>query len=242
MARMSHELRTPLNAIQGFGETMKLGVHGPLGSKKYEEYVEDILASSHLLLSHVEDILNMTTLEAGGRSFPRHEIHLNEVVEEVIRRFSPQLGERELAIDFSQIESPVLIEANRRSVIQILSNVLSNAIKFSDNRGVITVSLSRDEASATVSVADNGDGMVEEVVSRITEPYFQGRSNPHLAREGTGLGMAIVSSLVKANEARMVIDSQVGSGTTVTIIFPLTLSGGREAGRQDENGPEAVAQ
>ena len=138
LANMSHELRTPLNAIIGFSEMMQSRIFGPIGSPRYDEYVNDIHGAGMHLLNVINDILDMSKIEAGQFSVEREEIDLNPLISETVRVIALQAGEKEITVD-TQIADEMTVFADRRAVKQILINLLSNAVKFTGHGGRISV-------------------------------------------------------------------------------------------------------
>ncbi len=220
MATMSHDLRTPLNAIMGFSEMMCQRVFGELGSAKYQEYAEDILSSSQYLLSLVNNILDLSTIEAGERVLAKEKLELKDIVDEcctIIHKIADEKG-IECLMDVS--EDLPLIVADRQALKQILINILSNSVKFTPSGGKIEFSAQAANGFHIIKISDTGKGIPNERLDQITSPFVIGELDPHMAREGSGLGLAIVKSLVKIHGGELDISSTVGKGTTVTVTLP----------------------
>ncbi|MBT3701164.1 MAG: PAS domain S-box protein [Alphaproteobacteria bacterium] len=220
LATMSHEFRTPLNAILGFSEIMGKQIFGPLGSAKYTEYSDDIFRSGEHMLTLVNDVLDIAAIEAGKRAFDKEMIDLRDLIPECLKQveLATTNGGIELATNIAT-NLPSL-NADRRSIAQILINLLSNATRFTGRGGSITISAYASGNRLCLSIQDTGTGIPEDKLASITEPFVQAESDPHKARHGTGLGLSIVKSLVDAHDGQLEIKSIVGEGTTVSITFP----------------------
>ncbi len=220
LATMSHELRTPLNAIIGFSEMIKGQFFGALGSTKYEEYADDIRTSSEHLLALVNDILDLSVIEAGQQILNFEELEVADVAADC----SPiiESSARKKEIDY-RVDIPAgipAVRADRRSLKQILFNVLSNAVKFTPQGGEIAFRISATSTDHVFEIQDNGIGVRAEKLPSLTEPFVRTESDPLVAQEGTGLGLAIVKSLVDLHAGRLTIKSSLGEGTCVTIKIP----------------------
>ncbi|MCK0208988.1 ATP-binding protein [Starkeya koreensis] len=225
LANMSHELRTPLNAIIGFSELMESGLFGPLGSDKYNEYCRDIRDSGRYLLDVINDILDMSRIEAGRVQLSLQPVRLDEVVEDAIRVMSVRADEKHLAVT-AETGEPVSIEADRRALKQIALNLLSNAIKFTPEHGRVTLRTRRSSHAALLVIEDTGIGIPKSALAKIGRPFEQVESQFTKTHKGSGLGLAIAKSLVELHGGSMRISSSEGIGTTVIVRLPL---GGRPA-------------
>ncbi len=220
LATLSHEFRTPLNAIIGFADAMRSEVHGPLSNAHYSEYINHIVDSGRHMLSLVNEVLDIATIEAGRRELKKENVPVADIVQECIEFFGTiaQEGNVHLIADIdADVET---VNADRRAVVQILQNLISNAIKFTEPGGQILVAASADDDGVMLKVADSGRGIPEDRLARVTEPFFQAHHDEYVSREGSGLGLAIVKSLVEAHEGSLEIRSKAGKGTTIRIIFP----------------------
>jgi cell cycle sensor histidine kinase DivJ len=220
LANMSHELRTPLNAIIGFSDTMRARLFGPLHAR-YEEYAVLIHEAGQHLLSLITDILDLSKVEAGKFVLDPQPVDLAESVAyclDLTRRRAEEGGIRLTAEVPDGL--PELI-ADRRSVKQILLNLLSNAVKFTPAGGAVSLSARALEGRLQLTVHDNGIGIPGEALARIGLAFEQASNDPMRAREGTGLGLALVKSLVEQHGGRMTIASREGAGTTVSVELPL---------------------
>lgn len=221
LANMSHELRTPLNAILGFSEMMKLQAFGPLGNDKYREYAHDIHFSGSHLLSLINDVLQISKIEAGS-----HNLHMETFdVPKFVRECIIISNERAVKIGVSLVnEVPQdlgAILADRRAIQQCLINILSNAIKFTPEGGTVTLCASKDARWFNFTVTDTGIGIAADDLPKLTLPFTQiERAQTALIHEGTGLGLTITRNLVEMHGGDLIIDSQLNVGTVVTIRLP----------------------
>lgn len=222
LAMMSHEFRTPLNAILGFSDILKQQVFGPLGNDQYKEYASDIHDSGKHMLALVNDVLDISAVEAGKREFEEEELEIAHIFEECARSMRQYAIDRNVGVEVKVDDSVPLLISDRRAVMQILYNLLSNAIKYTPRAGQVElVSFDRDQ-ELLIQVRDTGVGISPDQLPNITEAFTRSHSDPMIAQEeGTGLGLAIVQSLVKELGAEISFESEIGVGTTVTITFPI---------------------
>src|SRR6187549_781678 len=220
LANMSHELRTPLNAIIGFSEIMGSGMFGVLGSDKYQEYCHDILTSGKYLLEVINDILDMSKIEAGRMKLDMEQLDLSKLLAESVRVVSGRAEDKNLTLD-ADIESTISVMADRRSVKQIFVNLLSNAVKFTPDDGKITVRSHVLPNSIVLMIADTGIGIARDALARLGRPFEQVESQLTKSHQGSGLGLAISKSLVELHGGRMRIRSSLGKGTIVMVRLPL---------------------
>lgn len=223
IAAISHELRTPLNAIRGFAEVMRDERFGPIGNTKYADYVRDIHASSELVLSLVNELLDLSKAEAGRMELTFEGVDVADVAAQAVRLVAP-LAERAGVELKTQIEKPLpKVVADRRSVMQVLLNLTANAIKYNKSGGEAVVSVhTGEDGSLILSVSDTGAGMSEADVAQALEPFGRAKSAKN-GREGTGLGLPLAKALAEANRAEFAIDSTPGQGTQVRVVFPSPL-------------------
>ncbi|MEX1153260.1 PAS domain-containing sensor histidine kinase [Parvibaculum sp.] len=220
LANMSHELRTPLNAIIGFSEIMETGLFGELGSPKYKEYATDIHASGAHLLELINDILDMSKIEAGRMTLETQHLPLAEVLEESLRLVSGRADVASVKIVDALGEMPP-VEADKRAVKQVLLNLLSNAIKFTPAGGSIYLRGSTANGMATITVEDTGIGIPADALPKIGRPFEQVESHHAKSHKGTGLGLALSRSLVELHGGTLTIASTEGVGTQVSFTLPL---------------------
>ena len=219
LAAMSHELRTPLNAIGGYAELLELGVSGPVTAQQ-REHLERIRRSQQHLLGIINDILNFSRIEAGQLTYDLGPVPLREAVQSVAHMIAPQAAAKNLHLEASDCPADVVARADRSKLEQILLNLLSNAVKFTDPGGRITLSCRRAERQISIRVSDTGVGIPDDQTEAIFEPFVQvGRSLTNL-REGTGLGLAISRDLARAMGGDVMVESDVGVGSTFTLLLP----------------------
>jgi two-component system, cell cycle sensor histidine kinase PleC len=220
LANMSHELRTPLNAIIGFSEIMEASMFGPLGAEKYHEYSRDIRESGQYLLDVINDILDMSKIEAGGIRLAPEDIELDPVLADCLRVVFGRANEKRLALK-SQITPGVRLKADRRALKQIALNLLSNAVKFTPEGGAVTVDGRVRGSMVTIAIRDNGIGIPKDALRKLGRPFEQVESQLTKRHQGSGLGLAIAKSLVELHSGAMRIVSTLGKGTMVVVRLPL---------------------
>ncbi len=220
LANMSHELRTPLNAINGFSEIMSSEMFGPLGHPRYKEYSSDILNSGQHLLSLINDVLDMSKIEAGKMTLRFEPVAVDEVTEDAMRLIRQKAEKARLRLKAQMPPLPE-IEADFRALKQVLLNLLTNAVKFTPEGGSITVSASADDKSLHLTVADTGIGIAEKDLQRLAKPFEQIENQFAKTKEGTGLGLALTKSLIEMHNGQFQVDSAVGEGTRVHITLPI---------------------
>lgn len=220
LATMSHELRTPLNAIIGFSDMLIGQYFGVHCSPKYQEYAEDIQTSGTHLLNLVNDILDLSAIEAG-----EHKLTIEELaIKDVISNFAPIIVElaRRKSIEYT-VDAPEnlpSLHADERAVKQILLNLLSNAIKFTPAGGSVTLRITDANKHHIFKIEDTGPGVPASEISNLTKPFVRGETDSLKAQEGTGLGLSIVKSFIDLHQGELCIESEVGKGTSVTVKLP----------------------
>jgi two-component system, cell cycle sensor histidine kinase PleC len=219
LANMSHELRTPLNAIIGFSEIMESGMFGTLGSEKYQEYCHDILTSGHYLLEVINDILDMSKIEAGRMKLDMEPLDLSKTLAESLRVVSGRADDKNLTLD-TDIEGAIPIVADRRAIKQIIVNLLSNAVKFTPDEGRVIVRSRRRANSVILMIADTGIGIAPQSLKRLGRPFEQVESQLTKTYHGSGLGLAIARSLTNLHGGSMKLRSRLGVGTVVCVTLP----------------------
>ncbi|MEM9600328.1 MAG: ATP-binding protein, partial [Pseudomonadota bacterium] len=219
LANMSHELRTPLNAINGFSDIMKKEMFGPLGDPRYREYISDILFSGQHLLSLINDILDMSKIEAGKMTLNVETLSISDMITQVMRMVRGRADENRLKLIHEDIEAQD-IQADPRAVKQVLLNLATNAIKFTPEGGTVTIQVEPKTTGIMIHVTDTGIGISEEDIARLAQPFEQIDSQHSRKHEGTGLGLALSKSLVELHGGNLNISSQLGEGTTVTFTLP----------------------
>jgi signal transduction histidine kinase len=221
LATMSHELRTPLNAVIGFSEIIAGETFGPVGQPTYRSYAADILHSGHHMLALVTDILTMAKLDAGHFDLTLAPMDLRETVEKTVKMFAGTKHAEGRAITIAPDAPWPVIEADERAVRQMVLNLLSNAAKFSEPDKPIEVRWKTSAAGEiAVTVADRGIGMTSQEAALAIRPFYQVDSRLARSYEGSGLGLSIVAGLMSCHRGRLVIDSEPGSGSQISLVFP----------------------
>jgi signal transduction histidine kinase len=225
LANMSHELRTPLNAILGFSDIIKSETFGPVGSVKYRDYVEDIHQSGKHLLDLINDILDLSKIESGTTDLDDEEIEIAEIFAsvEILVCERARQGGVDLNLDLPARLPP--LRADKRKLKQILINLMSNAIKFTDPGGRVALKVWHRTGSGIVfQVVDNGIGMALGDIPKALAPFGQVDSGLGRKYEGTGLGLPLTKALVEMHSGSLDLQSEVGVGTTATVRFPAERS------------------
>lgn len=220
LAKVSHEIRTPLNAIIGFSEVMMDERFGAIGNDRYRQYLKDIHASGELVISLVNDLLDLSKIEAGKLELNFTRVELNDVVQQCVAIMQPQANRERIIIRTSLSPTLPPVVADERSVRQIVLNLLSNSIKFTGAGGQVIVSTAvTDQGEEVLRVRDTGIGMTEKELETALEPFRQVATSGRTAA-GTGLGLPLTKALAEANRASFTIKSAVEAGTLVEIAFP----------------------
>lgn len=220
LANMSHELRTPLNAIIGFAEIMESGMFGPLGNTKYDDYCKDIRGSGEYLLSVINDILDMSRIEAGRHSLTREMIKVDDIAELAVRMVSEQVKGRNITLHVDIAPKDMQIFADQRAVQQILVNVLQNASKFTSDNGAIRVTARMASNAVNIFIADNGIGIPQSALKKIGKPFEQVENEYSKSYKGSGLGLAIARSLAELHGGALRIRSKEDEGTIIMLHLP----------------------
>jgi two-component system cell cycle sensor histidine kinase PleC len=219
LANVSHELRTPLNAIIGFSDLMLAGAFGPLGADKYAEYCRDIQDSGRFLLAIISDILNMARIEAGRLQIEPEPLPLEPLVAETLDAYSADAARARIRI-VTETPPDLMLVADRQSVRQVLFNLVSNAVKFTTEGGLVRIAASAEPDGVRLVVEDTGIGIPSVALAKLGRPFEQVQSPLTRSHKGSGLGLAISRSLVALHGGTMQIDSAEGAGTKVTVFFP----------------------
>jgi signal transduction histidine kinase len=220
IARLSHEMRNPLNAIIGFSDIMDQARFGALGDARYESYVRDIRTSAEHLMSLVSDLLDLSRIEAGQLKLAFEAVDIESLIEDCVRLMQPEAGRFGVTLGLAvPVHLPNLL-ADRRSMRQVLINLISNALKFTADGGHVTVAAEMDAGGEiTLKVSDTGIGMSRGEVQLALEPFGQVIGPLQRHRQGTGLGLPIAKALTEANRAEFHIRSEPRRGTKVEIVF-----------------------
>jgi signal transduction histidine kinase len=223
LAKISHEIRTPLNAIIGFSDVMMEERFGPIGNDRYRQYLRDIHSSGGHLISLLNELLDLSKIEAGKIELTFTNINLNDVTQQCVAIMQQQANRQRVIIRSSLSPNLPQIVADARSVRQIVLNLLSNAIKFTGEGAQVIVSTAVTDAQEVVlRVRDTGEGMSEQELKAALEPFRQLATASRWGSSGTGLGLPITKALAEANHARFKISSARNDGTMVEIAFPAT--------------------
>jgi two-component system, cell cycle sensor histidine kinase PleC len=220
LAQMSHELRTPLNAIIGFSEIMAAELFGKL-SERYSGYIDDIQTSGRLLLEMIDEVLDLSRIEAGGDGPDAEVLELKTIVDLSTHMLEARAAEKRLVM--SAVLAPDLprVFADPRMLKQILLNLLSNAVKFTPDGGRVELRVEHaSDSGVTITVTDTGIGIPESDMQRLFEPFQRGSNARRDGIPGTGLGLSITRHMIEQHGGRIEVESAVGSGTRVRVTLP----------------------
>jgi signal transduction histidine kinase len=225
LANMSHELRTPLNAIIGFSEVLLERMFGEVNEKQ-TEYLQDILSSGQHLLSLINDILDLSKVEAGRMELALAPFHLPLALENALILIKERATRHGISLDLGVDPRLEELLGDERKIRQVLLNLLSNAVKFTPEGGRISLKAVLTDGSVEISVSDTGIGIAPEDQDAIFEEFRQVGSDEARKQEGTGLGLTLAKKFVELHGGRIWVESQVGKGSTFTFILPVRSSGG----------------
>jgi len=219
LAKVSHEVRTPLNAIIGFAEVILEERFGPVGNDRYRDYLRDIHTSGTHVMSLINDLLDLSKIEAGRMELSPTVIDANKVITECVGLMQPQASRERVIMRLSLAPGLPMIRADERSVRQIVLNLLSNAVKYNEPGGqVIVATAAPEDGKVIIRIRDTGSGMSESDIAAAMEPFRQVSTRP--MTEGTGLGLPLTKALVEANDATFLIRSKLQHGTLIEVAFP----------------------
>lgn len=221
LANMSHELRTPLNAIIGFSEALERELFGPIGSPRYREYAEDIRDSGTHLLNVINDILDLSKIEAGRYDLHEETVDVGDLFDSARRLVRHRARDAKLVVSVDLPDESVRIDADDQAMKQIMINLLSNAIKFSDAGSTVRMFAERRADAVVLGVADEGVGMSPHDIPKALEPFAQVDGTLARSHEGTGLGLPLAKRLTELHGGTLEIESEPGVGTTVSLVLPL---------------------
>lgn len=239
LANISHELRTPLNAIIGFSEMMHRQLFGPISQPKYLEYARDIEQSGQYLLEVINDILDMSKIEAGRMALAIEQVDLPEIVSESLRVVQQAAEARNITLQ--TLGNPAIeFSGDRRALKQVVINLLSNAVKFTPVGGEVTLRTYRYRGSVRIAISDTGVGIPRHEIAKLGRPFEQVENQFTKGHKGTGLGLAISRSILELHGGRLEIKSRVNEGTTVTCILPSRPFIEAEAGASEEAAEETA--
>jgi PAS domain S-box-containing protein len=220
LANMSHELRTPLNAVIGFADMLSSGIYGPLNDRQMEA-VKDIHHGGAHLLDIINDVLDMSRIEAGRYEISESDVDIRSIVRSSVKLVEPRAKKSDIRIVQQIPEHLPNVWGDERAVKQVILNLISNAVKFTPSHGQVTISAESEERGGLwVSIADTGPGISQEDLERLFQPFQQGEQWLTRQHEGTGLGLAISKKLMEMHGGTIRLDSTLGKGTTVWLRFP----------------------
>lgn len=220
LAAMSHELRTPLNAVIGFSELLTLETFGPLGSERYRNYSKDIHGSGVHLLALINDILDISRIDAGEGVLEEENADLADIVAQSLSMVAPQAQAGDVALDCAVAAGLPQFLVDKRRLKQALINLLGNAVKFTPPRGTVSVQVSSCDSGIVIAVIDTGIGIAAEDVPRAFEHFGQVDSTLARKYEGAGLGLPLAKQLVELHGGTLTLESTLDVGTTVTVTLP----------------------
>ena len=223
LANMSHELRTPLNAIGGYVELLEMGIRGPLTSEQRAD-LGRIRVSQRHLLALINDVLNFARVDAGRLEYRVERVDLDQVVTDCEAMVLPQIRRKRIRYSSEKCGQPIFVAADREKLQQIVLNLFSNAIKFTDEGGSLSVSCDQTDSAGQVRVRDSGIGIDEDKLESIFEPFVQINRSLNNPEEGVGLGLAISRSLARAMDGDIVADSHPGVGSTFLLTLPRAIT------------------
>jgi signal transduction histidine kinase len=216
LAHMSHELRTPLNAILGFSEVLIERVFGTL-SDRYAGYAEHINESGRRLLHLINDLLDLSRIEAGRYELNKQPVAVASSIRDCLKLMAPEAQRKSIELSFDAGPPGLMVHADPRALEQIVLNLLSNAVKFTDVGGRVRITVGASATEVTIDVADTGIGIAAEEMAEVFEPFRQAHATGGRTHGGTGLGLSICRNLVALHGGAIGIDSTPGRGTTVTV-------------------------
>jgi len=222
LANMSHELRTPLNAIIGFSEIIMEQMFGPVGQAQYVEYSRDIYDSGQLLLSLINDILDMSKIEAGKRALAEAVLDMDQIIQSVVRLVASRAKLGKLHLNINVPKDLPYLRGEEKALKQIITNLLTNAIKFTLEGGSVTLTASIDPTGRMmIIIQDTGIGIAPEDIAVALAPFGQIESALSRKNQGTGLGLPLTKALVELHGGALELKSKLGEGTTIQLVFPV---------------------
>ena len=221
LANMSHELRTPLNAVIGFSEVISSEMLGPVGTARYKEYSDDITKSARYLLSLINDVLDLSLVEADRIEIDSEPVDAGDLIETAAKQIGPQAHAHALSVITRPPLKPITMDVDQRRVLQILLNLLSNSVRFTPGGGRIEIVAEERDGKARLTVRDTGIGMSREQAALALLPFNQPQAALDPAERGCGLGLTLARRLALLHGGELSIDSEVGKGCTVYVDLPL---------------------
>ncbi|MGF1454543.1 MAG: ATP-binding protein [Alphaproteobacteria bacterium] len=224
LAGMSHELRTPLNAIIGFSDILQQEMFGPLGNERYQEYIGLIRDSGLAMLQLVTDILDLARIETGRYALRVEPVNTGQLITAEMEKWRKRAALKEVAVDAALPPVPPVLHADRLALSQILTNLMSNAVKYTDSGGRVTVAAEELGDAVNIVVMDTGAGIQPDLLPKLGRPFEQMVAETSNTGAGNGIGLALVHALAKLHQGTVTIDSTVGEGTIVTVRLPREVS------------------
>jgi two-component system, sensor histidine kinase ChiS len=225
LAHMSHELRTPLNSILGFSQVLETDALGRATADKRIEYAKDIGSSGRHLLQLIDDVLDLSKIEAGELAIEPTNFDLQELLADTCRMMEATAKEASVSLQFDPTTNPIRLHADARLIKQVVLNLLSNSVKFNVENGTVLLTTNVDRNNCiSIVISDTGVGIPDADTQKVLEPFGQARASMEHAHEGTGLGLAISKRLVELHGGTLEIESDLRKGTTVTVKFPYELT------------------
>jgi two-component system, cell cycle sensor histidine kinase DivJ len=221
LANMSHELRTPLNAVIGFSEILNRELFGKLGTERYRDYARLIHESGQHLLNVVNDILDMSKIEAGSFRVLKEPFAVESLLKSCCELMRHAADKKGLAVSCEIAPGLPELVADKRACKQMLLNLLSNAIKFTEEGGWVEVTAKAAEGRMEIAVSDNGIGIAEADLTKLGNPFVQADTSYDRSYEGAGLGLSVVKGLAKLHGGSLKLESELGRGSTVTVTLPI---------------------
>jgi CheY-like chemotaxis protein len=236
LANMSHELRTPLNGILGFSETLLESVHGSLNEKQ-RRAVEFVLSSGEHLLGLINDILDVSKIEAGQFELQPEDVPVNDICHSSLNFIKQLANKKSITIEYSSSPAQSMIHADPKRLKQILVNLLSNAVKFTPEKGIVKLEVHADDKAGLIrfSVTDTGIGISPEDLQKLFKPFIQVDNSLSRQYEGTGLGLVLSKRMVEMHSGSIEVQSEAGLGSRFTFYLPWHQN------RQDEKNPDFSA-
>lgn len=223
LARMSHDLRTPLNAILGFSQLLASEETRDLAAKRFDSYGKAIHTSAERLVALVDDLLDLSRIEAGQFPINPEPLDLLAVLDDILNMVRPAYPDMTYSLDHRNAEKTAVV-SDRHAVSLILTNVISNAFKFTPDQGAVSIGIVDNGDTKTVTISDTGPGIDPKDLSTLFEPYRRGSALASREKEGTGLGLSIVNRLAELLNIQLDIQSDLGVGTVVTLVIPDRLN------------------
>ena len=236
LAVMSHELRTPLNAIIGFSEIIQQKLFGPIGSERYESYVDDIATSGRHLLTIINDVLDLSRAETGKLTVHEDDVDFCDLIDQVMRMFQEEAAKAGLRLSSALPENAIVLRIDPRLMRQVLTNVISNALKFTQQGGSVHVTLENArDGKIRFIVEDSGIGIAAEDLPQVIEPFVQVESAMAREHGGAGLGLPLVKKIVELHHGELDISSKLGVGTRIVISLPPECVSGESDAATDQH-------